>query len=375
MEDSTSQLSFHEESIEENKRDGRSKWTNEQDAYIQDLVETYGNKDWNIISNALNQKFTFAPRTSNQCRLRWKKLNHNLPSKHSWTEKEEAELLLAHRTYKNSWSDISNALHGRVNNTIKNRFYTIFRKVKNKIKKFDYSYTSQCELLQIHYMISVMESYMSTMANAESANEMAGKDFVFKLVQQIDKKTLETYSKKFNELTAPQGTMQDLFQAVINGTISAEPASIALPEELHEESKTLQNTELNDQPMEMEAMDSTSQIKPKEILMENIVQRESSPFENMILGSSGANPMPKYSPCILSAGPAAAAAAASNAPCFQVGPDDLGFSDFTEGPYQTPIFGSSKGMGAFSPVVFGSSPVPMNDPNQRYITDEYSKLP
>eukprot|EP00826_Nyctotherus_ovalis_P025986 TRINITY_DN2023_c0_g1_i2.p1 TRINITY_DN2023_c0_g1~~TRINITY_DN2023_c0_g1_i2.p1 ORF type:complete len:412 (-),score=99.02 TRINITY_DN2023_c0_g1_i2:107-1171(-) len=316
MEDSNSYSSFNDESLEKLKQTERAKWTKEQDLFIQSMVEMYGTSDWNVVADNVNKKFPGTFRSSRQCRLRWQKYIHPLLIKHPWSEKEEAELLLAHRKFKNRWSDISNALHGRKSNSIKNRFYTIFRKVKNKIKKNDYSFVSNAEALQIHYVLSVMKN--------DNLAQKTGKDFIYKLMQHVTSEMLEAYSVAFQEAAVACGTMQQLFEQILS---ESEPAKIVLPEESSEEAKELVVPEAASptQPMPME---TESPCKP-EILM----AKDPSPFENIMLGPPSAT-MHKYSPCILSAGPAAAAEAAAKAPCFQTEPDDLGFSDFTEKEWQ-----------------------------------------
>ena len=307
--------------------------------------------DWNVVADNINKKFPGTFRSPRQCRLRWQKHIHPLLIKHPWSEREETELLLAHHIHKNNWSNISTALHGRNNNSIKNRFYTIFRKVRNKIKKADYTYTSTLEVLQIRYIVSVMQTYMGTITSPELLAEKAGKDFVCKLLQQIDVKMINEYSIKFNNITESYGSMEVLFQQILS---TSEPAKISLLEDDSEESKAPSNPEASNKehnnlkPSNPEAintgvpniiqnivqspvpMDTESSAKVSDI----IINKELSPFENMMIGPSSTNSMQKYSPCILSAGPAAAAAAAVHAPCFQMQPDDLGFSEFTEGTWQ-----------------------------------------
>lgn len=325
MDDSISSASLKDESLDKLKPVERTKWTKEQDSFIQSMVETYGTSDWNVVADNVNKKFPDSFRSSRQCRLRWQKHIHPLLIKHPWSDREEAELLLAHHKFKNRWSDVSSSLHGRSNNSIKNRFYTIFRKVKNKIKKSDYSYTSKSDLLQTHYILSVMIDYLSTSTGPESLAQKAGKDFTCKLLQHISLEMLTTYAAEFQKKTASCGTMQELFEQLL---ADSEPAKLVLPEESLEETKKQENAGAVDSE-QLIPMETESPLKSTVIIC-----KDPSPFENMMLGPPSATGMQKYSPCILSAGPAAAAAAAAKAPCFQAEPDDLGFSEFTEKSWQ-----------------------------------------
>ena len=330
MEVTSSMDASSDSLLEESKSSSRATWTKEQDTFLQGIVETYGTREWNIIADNMNNKYKNTPKSADQCRIRWKKHVHQTMVKHHWTEKEEVELLLAHMRYSNRWSDISNALHGRNNNAIKNRFYTIFRKVKNKVKRGDFAFTSRLELLQIRYMLSVMEDYMSATITPELIAAKAGKDFTYKLVQHIDKSTLLAYKKHFAELTSSNGSIQELFHELLQ---SPEPALIVMPDESNEEEKEKKPEQLSEKPSETipDVLMIEEPLSGEDMLAISYNSKECTPLEGMILKSPES--IPKASPCILSAGPAAAAAAASNAPCFQASPDDVGFSEFTEGTH------------------------------------------
>jgi len=349
MEDINNESYLSEDLSEEPKQKGNVKWTKEEDNFIQSVVETYGTRDWSVVSDNVNKKFPSNYRSAKDCRLRWQRRIHPSLAKHQWTAREEAQLLLAHREHKNSWSEISKALSGKSSNSIKNRFYTIFRKVKNKIKNCDYSSDSKCEILQIHYMLEIMEKYVNILNVSESADK-TGKDFLYKLVQQIDQKDLAIYTKNFRELAVTYGTMQELFQQQLTEESFSEPAQIIMPEDIREETKapTQCATEMSNETAPMEMMKLESPWKMKDC----------TPLENMILGSSSGILMPKGSPNILSAGPAAAAA--YKAPCFQEDPDDIGFSEFTDGGFYVQNNGAlikpiGSSPSAFSPFFSGQN--------------------
>lgn len=326
MEDINSQSYISEDLSEDTKQEKSRKWTKEHDSFIQSMVETYGTRDWNVVADNVNRKFPSANRSAKECRLRWQRRIHPSLARHHWSEYEEVQLLLAHKEYKNSWSEISKALPGKTSNSIKNRFYTIFRKVKNKIKKEDYSYDSQCEILQIHYMVEVMEEYMKILSLPDSGNDKAGKDFLYKLVQQINPQNLVNYAQTFRKVTAAHGTVQELFQKQLAENGCSEPAQIVMPEDVREEVKQPQSEgqSATDMPTDAAPMETMKLESPWKM-------KDCTPIENMMLGSSSGVFMPKDSPCILSAGPAAAAA--FKAPCFQQDPDDVGFSEFTDGGF------------------------------------------
>ncbi len=317
----------------------RVRWTPDQDAVLRSIVDTYGTSDWNVIADNINSKFEGAEKSARQCRQRWQKHIHPALSKHQWSEREEVDLLLAHQKYKNSWSDIACALKGRNNNSIKNRFYTIFRKVRNKIRKDDFDFGSRVELLQVHYMIALMETYISDSTGSEEEESKSGKDFVFKLVQDIDLAALKEYKRHLAEVAGGANSMEQLFAELVADQEDAEvvgndnenegePAPIAMlddgdadvQKEEEEEKKSKDGLSVM-QCCEAEAGRNSSGS------FLAVQKRETSPLDTLTLGP--ASSAPKYSPCVLSAGPAATAEAAANAPCFQNSPADLGFSEFT----------------------------------------------
>ena len=74
-------------------------------------------------------------RNGKQCRERWHNHLDLIVNKDNWTEKEENILFSKHLEYGNKWSDISKYLQGRIDNSIKNHFYSKLRKFIRKILK------------------------------------------------------------------------------------------------------------------------------------------------------------------------------------------------------------------------------------------------
>ena len=327
------------------KKISKAYWTKEQDTYLRSVVRTYGTRQWDIVADNVNDKFKSALKTAKQCRQRWQKHVDPTLAKQQWSEQEEVELLLAHQKYKNSWSDIAIALKNRDNNSIKNRFYTIFRKVRNKAKKSDYTYTSKHELLQMLYVVSVMESYLLLMASPEESKEKQGKDFACKLVEHVNSTTLLAYKQRLCELTSSEGTMEQLFAKLSKSKEEEKleaPAAITMPEE---QTRIVVVPIKETVPVPSGKVESMDCVWPNDPHKQNtpyvatndpfdnanLQMKDCSSFDPMIISPLGTAICPKFSPCILSAGPAAAAAAAFQAPCFQRPADDNGgFSEFTE---------------------------------------------
>lgn len=198
---------------EESKVMGRSNssqngdWHNEKDNYLKSLVNVHGTKNWELIASIMNVTFLDSIKTPFDCKDRY--FNYLDPGlgKKPWSDKEEFELLVAQKRFQNRWSDVATALRGRSNNTIKNRFYSIFRKVKNKIKKIETSYLSKLELLEIYYMISIMEYYIAHPDNIEEHKGRRGKDYIYTLLHNLTQDEINVYKER---LSLQIGNFQNL---------------------------------------------------------------------------------------------------------------------------------------------------------------------
>jgi len=204
---------------EEEDKDERAEWTADQDTFLKTLVNTHGPHNWVIISEGMNAHFQDKHKSSKQCRERWCNKLDPVINHSPWTKQEEATLILAHMTFKNRWCDIASALRGRHNNMIKNRFYSIFRKVKNKIKNSDFSYTSKLELIEMYYMISVMEEYAANPPPPDEPKRKRGKDFMYTLIEDLNLPILTKYKLTLVKKYPVKAPLGNLLNEIIQPTI------------------------------------------------------------------------------------------------------------------------------------------------------------
>ncbi len=218
---------------QEEDKEKRAEWTPEQDFYMLSLITSYGPHNWSSIADCMNARFPWDKKSSKQCRERWyNKLDPSIC--HSpWSKQEEALLVLSHMKYKNRWCDIANALKGRHNNMIKNRFYSIFRKVKNKVRNNDFTYRTKLELFEMYYMITVMEDYVANPLPVDEPKRKRGKDFMYTLIKDVDLKLLGEFKAtlaKRSPLKAPlEQCLQDVINAAAANPRKAVTATIQLP--------------------------------------------------------------------------------------------------------------------------------------------------
>ncbi|GAX75414.1 hypothetical protein CEUSTIGMA_g2858.t1 [Chlamydomonas eustigma] len=106
-------------------------WTEEEDAFLRDLVIEHGEGSWSFVAESLNSlmhKTGDVGRIGKQCRERW--THHLRPDlkKDPWSNSEEFLLVSAHKKLGNRWSDISKMIPGRSENSVKNHWNAVLRR-------------------------------------------------------------------------------------------------------------------------------------------------------------------------------------------------------------------------------------------------------
>lgn len=121
-------------------------------------------------------------------------------NKEPWTEEEEFKMIVAHKKYKNKWSEMTELIKGRNNNTIKNKFYSVFRKIKSKIVKTDYNYETKLELLETYYIISLMEYHLEHPTQYPKTKGKRGKDFIYSLITNLTLEMVQSYKEQMQKI-------------------------------------------------------------------------------------------------------------------------------------------------------------------------------
>ena len=105
-------------------------WSQSEDEILLKIVVSRGAKAWSSIAKEINAMAHNANtvRIGRHCRERW--YNHVDPElkKGEWTEAEDQNLIILQREFGNKWSEISRKIHGRTENSVKNRFKSLEKK-------------------------------------------------------------------------------------------------------------------------------------------------------------------------------------------------------------------------------------------------------
>lgn len=186
-------------------------WNSKVDNTLRTLVTTHGISSWPVIANSLNMEFPTNLKSPEECKERWEEIQ-SAALKKPWTELEELKLLIAYKRYRNKWSNVAGSINHRDNNSVKNRFYSIFRRIKNKIVKKDFSSESKLELPMIYFVVTLMEEHLEHPLSATEKLRKRGKDYIYSLLKQLEVKELRKYKLELQKLNL--ASLEDIYKEI-----------------------------------------------------------------------------------------------------------------------------------------------------------------
>lgn len=156
---------------EQHRRKIRTSFTKTEDELLRNLVNKYGDYDWNTIAGLIPGK---SPR---QCRDRFR--NYLSPElvNSVWTKEEDKELIMQYSIHGPKWALLVQYFPKRSTANIKNRFATLFRSTAKKVQMI----VRKNELIQkIDESVrnSIPSSLNTTQDKAKDVNEINAEELM-----------------------------------------------------------------------------------------------------------------------------------------------------------------------------------------------------
>mmetsp|Transcript_17984 Transcript_17984/g.13007 ORF Transcript_17984/g.13007 Transcript_17984/m.13007 type:complete len:104 (-) Transcript_17984:1447-1758(-) len=95
------------------------------------IIAMQGTRQWNEIAETLNKKLN-TNRNGKQCRERWYNFLNPEINREPFTPEEDLKILLKRQQIGNRWSEIVKLLPGRTENSVKNRFNCLYKKIREE---------------------------------------------------------------------------------------------------------------------------------------------------------------------------------------------------------------------------------------------------
>eukprot|EP00347_Sterkiella_histriomuscorum_P005821 403355142 len=109
----------------------KTQWQKKEDDELFSIISEKGTKQWQEIAEVLNAKLGVT-RNGKQCRERWYNFLNPEINRDPFSNDEDLKILKLRKQIGNRWSEIVKQLPGRTENSVKNRFNCMFKKIKDE---------------------------------------------------------------------------------------------------------------------------------------------------------------------------------------------------------------------------------------------------
>lgn len=257
----------HEQSKIEPKKTKKSKkskkisvkkgqWSSQEDKLLEQWVKTNGPKNWEACGRFIQG------RKGKQCREHWNNCLNPELKKGNWGPEEDFLIMFFYEKCKGSWKKIIPLFDGRIENSIKNRFYSQLRKhaTKNMEAKDRKRMIAKIKLNELKKYLN--EALTETRNVLLKKTQMTPEQFEL-FLQKNEQKIKESISSNDSDLESNESNEAEAnLSTNLGGTFGEEDS--AKNSFIHKRKRTEDDTNSKDNGINKSLEEENSEIFPKE---------------------------------------------------------------------------------------------------------------
>lgn len=191
-----------------------NRWSRQEDTFLRTLLTLANLRDWSQVTFLMEMQFPYETWRKEDCKNRWEEITSIPDSKQPWSVQEELEVIIVHKLCGHNWSAAAEFFEGRSNNSIKNRFYAVARRVVARVRKMEVRHSNGVELLKTMYVLSIMERLASRSLLYVVRRGNKEKEFIHTLMGDIDIPTIKNFKAKLSEYCGKELSLVEVWEEV-----------------------------------------------------------------------------------------------------------------------------------------------------------------